>query len=47
VAAVSCTSILIATALGIIVLRERAAARTRAAGAVLVCGGAAMIAAFG
>ena len=47
VAAVSSTSILIATLLGIVVLRERAAARTRAAGAVLVCGGAAMIAAFG
>jgi len=47
VAAVSSTSILIATMLGIVVLRERSAARTRAAGAVLVCGGAAMIAAFG
>jgi drug/metabolite transporter (DMT)-like permease len=47
VAAVSSISILIATLLGIVVLRERSAARTRAAGAVLVCGGAAMIAAFG
>jgi uncharacterized membrane protein len=47
VMAVSATGILIATALGIVVLRERAAARTRAAGAVLVCGGAALIALFG
>ena len=47
VMAVASTSILIATALGIVFLGERSAARTRAAGALLVTGGAAMIALFG
>jgi uncharacterized membrane protein len=47
VAAVSSISVLIGTALGIVVLRERQSARTRAAGAALVCSGAALIALFG
>lgn len=47
VVAVTATSILMGTALGIVVLGERAAARTRAAGALLVSAGAAMIALFG
>lgn len=47
VISITSTSILFATALGIIVLGERAAARTRAAGALLVCCGAALIAVFG
>ncbi|HEX6037846.1 EamA family transporter [Longimicrobium sp.] len=47
VIALTSTSILWATALGILVLRERAAARTRAAGALLVSGGATLIALFG
>ncbi len=47
VMAVSTTGILISTALGIVLLRERAAMRSRMAGAVLVCGGAALVAAFG
>jgi uncharacterized membrane protein len=47
VISITSTSILFATALGIIVLRERAAARTRAAGALLVCCGATLIALFG
>jgi uncharacterized membrane protein len=45
--AVSSTSILIATALGIGLLGERSAVRTRAAGALLVTGGAALIALLG
>lgn len=47
VISISSTSVLFATALGIVVLGERAAARTRAAGALLVCVGAALIAMFG
>lgn len=47
VIAVASTGILIATALGIVLLHERSAARTRAAGAVLVTGGATLIALFG
>ena len=47
VMAITSTGILIATVLGIVVLRERAAARTRAAGAVLVSLGAVLIAIFG
>jgi uncharacterized membrane protein len=47
VVAISSTGILVATALGILVLGERAAARTRAAGALLVCAGAVLIALFG
>lgn len=47
VMAVASTSVLIATLLGIVVLRETAAARTRAAGALLVTTGAALIALFG
>lgn len=47
VIAITSTSVLWATALGIIVLRERAAARTRAAGALLVSAGATLIALFG
>lgn len=47
VMAVASTSILIATALGIGLLGERSAARTRAAGALLVTGGAALIALLG
>lgn len=47
VMAVASTSILIATALGIGFLGERSAARTRAAGALLVTGGAALIALLG
>jgi uncharacterized membrane protein len=47
VIAITSTGILIATALGIVVLGERAAARTRAAGASFVCAGAALIALFG
>jgi uncharacterized membrane protein len=47
VIAISSTGILVATALGILVLGERAAARTRAAGALLVCAGAVLIALFG
>jgi len=45
-AIVSCST-LFATALGIVVLGERSAARTRAAGALLVCSGAGLIALFG
>jgi uncharacterized membrane protein len=44
---VTSTGTLLAAALGIVVLRERAAARTRAAGAALVTGGAILIALFG
>lgn len=47
VIAITSTGILVATALGIVVLGERAAARTRAAGALLVCAGAVLIALFG
>ena len=47
VIAVASVGILIATVLGIVMLHERAAARTRAAGAVLVTGGATLIALFG
>jgi uncharacterized membrane protein len=47
VISITSTSILFATVLGIVVLGERAAARTRAAGALLVCGGAVLIALFG
>jgi uncharacterized membrane protein len=47
VMAVASTSILIATALGIGLLGERSAARTRAGGALLVTGGAALIAMLG
>lgn len=47
VMAVASTSILIATVLGILFLGERSAPRTRAAGALLVTTGAAMIALFG
>lgn len=47
VMAVSATGVLFGTLLGIFVLRERAAARTRAAGALLVCSGAVLIALFG
>jgi uncharacterized membrane protein len=47
VISITSTGILVATALGIVVLGERSAARTRAVGAVLVCGGAALIALFG
>lgn len=47
VIAITSTSVLFATALGIVVLGERAAARTRAAGALLVCAGAVLIALFG
>ena len=47
VIAVCSIGTLIATALGIVILHERDAARTRAAGAVLVTGGATMIALFG
>lgn len=47
VMAVTSTGTLLAAALGIFVLREHAAARTRAAGAALVTGGATLIALFG
>lgn len=47
VMAISSTGILFATALGVIFLRERAAARTRVAGALLVSAGAMLVAAFG
>ncbi|HEX8361248.1 MAG TPA: EamA family transporter [Longimicrobium sp.] len=47
VMAVSTTGILISTAVGIVLLRERAAVRSRVTGAVLVCGGAMLVAAFG
>lgn len=47
VISITSTSILWATALGILVLGERAAARTRAAGALLVSAGATLIALFG
>lgn len=47
VISITSTGILVATALGIVVLGERAAARTRAAGALLVCAGAVLIALFG
>ena len=47
VAAVNATSILIATALGILLLGERSAARNRIAGGMLVSSGAILIALFG
>jgi uncharacterized membrane protein len=47
VISITSTSILFATLLGIVVLGERAAARTRATGALLVCAGAMLIALFG
>jgi uncharacterized membrane protein len=47
VMAISSTGILVSSALGIVILRERAAVRSRVAGAVLVCGGAMLVAAFG
>jgi drug/metabolite transporter (DMT)-like permease len=47
VVAVTATSILFATAFGVVLLRERAAARTRVAGALLVSSGAVLIALFG
>jgi uncharacterized membrane protein len=47
VIAIASTGILVATVLGIVVLGERAAARTRAVGALLVCAGAVLIALFG
>lgn len=47
VIAVSSMGILIATVLGIVFLHERAAARTRTAGALLVTAGATLIALFG
>lgn len=47
VIAVSATSTLIATALGILVFRERSAWQKRAAGAILVTGGAILIAILG
>jgi drug/metabolite transporter (DMT)-like permease len=47
VIAVSATGILISSALGIWVLRERAAPRTRFAGALLVSAGAGLVAVFG
>ena len=46
IALTSCAT-LVAVAMGIILLGERAAARTRAAGAVLVSAGAVLIALFG
>lgn len=47
VMAVTSTGTLLATVLGIVYLHERAAARTRSAGAALVTGGATLIALFG
>ena len=47
VMAISSTGILFATALGVIFFRERAAARARVAGAILVSAGAMLVAAFG
>jgi uncharacterized membrane protein len=47
VMAVSATGVIVSTALGIVILRERAAMRSRMAGAVLVCGGAMLVAVFG
>ena len=47
VIAISSTGLLIATGLGIVVLGERAGARYRLAGALLVCAGAVLIALFG
>jgi uncharacterized membrane protein len=47
VIAITSTGILFATALGIVLLRERAAARTRLAGALLISGGAMLVALFG
>lgn len=47
VMAVSATGIIVSTALGIVILRERAAVRSRLAGAFLVCGGAMLVAVFG
>ena len=47
VIAISATGILVATAIGVIFLRERAAAGTRVAGALLVSAGAMLVAVFG
>jgi drug/metabolite transporter (DMT)-like permease len=47
VMALSSTSILLGTALGVVVLRERSGARYRVAGALLVCAGATVIALLG
>lgn len=47
VIAITSTGILFATVLGIVLLRERAAARTRLAGALLISGGAMLVALFG
>jgi uncharacterized membrane protein len=47
VIAITSTGILFATVLGIVLLRERAAAGTRLAGALLISGGAMLVALFG
>jgi uncharacterized membrane protein len=47
VVALSATSILLATVLGVVLLGERSAAGARIAGGVLVSAGAALIGAFG